>query len=142
MESTRAAPPVTVKARVLLNTPFCRTCALPVVDPSATVAAICVSLQLVTVAVAVPSHTRPMPWLAPKFAPVIVTAVPTGPLEGVTSLTVATGIVNANAFDDRSGRRTCTVPELDPVGTVATICVSLQEKIEPGLVPSQRTLLF
>ena len=47
----------TIKGTALLITPLCRTWALPDLEPIATSATICVSLQLATAARAVPSHT-------------------------------------------------------------------------------------
>jgi hypothetical protein len=54
---------------------------LPVVAPAGTGATIDVALQLVGVA-AVPLNVT-KPWVVPKFAPAIVTGVPTAPDAGV-----------------------------------------------------------
>ena len=53
------------------------TVTLPVAAPLGTVVAMLVALQVVTGA-AVPLKLT-VPWAAPKFVPVIVTGVPTGP---------------------------------------------------------------
>jgi len=72
----------TVKLTPLLPTPDTVTTMLPVVAPLGTVAAICVLLQFVGVA-AIPLNVMVLlPWLAPKFEPVTVTDVPTGPDAG------------------------------------------------------------
>ena len=67
---------ITVNATELDERPFCCTTALPDCALAATVATICESLQLTTVAGAVPSHTEPVPRVAPKYEPLTVTCVP------------------------------------------------------------------
>jgi hypothetical protein len=71
-----------VKATPLLATPFTFTTTFPVVAPAGTDVAMLVALQLVTVAVVPLNVTVLVPCVDPKFAPVIVTAVPTGPEVG------------------------------------------------------------
>src|SRR2546430_11604995 len=66
---------LTVRFTVFDHTPPCSTCATPVFEPEATFATICVSLQLTTTPYVLPSHTFPLPWLAPKPVPVIVICV-------------------------------------------------------------------
>ena len=85
---------ITVNATELDERPFCCTTAFPDCALAATVATICVSLQLTTVAGAVPSHTEPLPRACPKPEPAMVTCVPavavvgdTLPIEG-TAITV------------------------------------------------------
>jgi hypothetical protein len=73
---------VTVKIRPLLTTPPTVTTTLPVVAPTGTDVAMPAALQLVTAAVVPLNFTVLVPWVAPKFAPVIVTAVPTTPEVG------------------------------------------------------------
>src|SRR5438046_5515945 len=68
----------------LLQNPFCRICALPELEPDATVAITCPSLQLTTCPGAVPSQTLPLPWVAPKPDPPIVICVPAAPEFGDT----------------------------------------------------------
>src|SRR5207247_8958623 len=82
-----------VKGMELLQTPFCRIWALPELEPDATVAITCPSLQLTTCPGAVPSHTCPAPCKVPKPEPVIATCVPAVPLGGVTPVMVAVLIV-------------------------------------------------
>ena len=76
----------TVKLIPLLATPPTVTTTLPVVAPAGTATVMLVALQLVGVA-AVPLNVTVLdPWVAPKFAPVIVTGVPTGPEVGLRLL--------------------------------------------------------
>ena len=68
-----------VKFTPLLATPDTVTTTGPVVAPFGTVTVMLVAPQLVTGAVVPLNVTVPLPWLAPKFVPVIVTDVPTAP---------------------------------------------------------------
>jgi hypothetical protein len=63
----------------------------PVVAPEGTVASILVALQLVTAAAVPLKLTVPVPWLDPKFVPVIVTEAPTGPHVGDTLVMLGGG---------------------------------------------------
>jgi hypothetical protein len=74
---------VTVNATPLLAKPPIATTTFPVVAPFGTVATMLVALQLVTLATAPLKVTAFVPWLAPKFVPVTVTEVPTGPEVGL-----------------------------------------------------------
>jgi len=69
----------TVKLEPLLSTPLACTTTLPVVAPVGTGTPILVALQLVGVAVVPLNFTVLVPWLVPKFAPVIVTDAPSAP---------------------------------------------------------------
>jgi hypothetical protein len=69
---------VTVKPTPLLATPPTVTTTFPVVAPLGTGTVILVSLQLVGVPT-VPLNVTVLVPCAPKFVPVIVTAVPTDP---------------------------------------------------------------
>src|SRR5437867_9161930 len=70
---------VTVKFDPLLAAPLTVTTTSPVVAPFGTGAAMLVALQLVGVAAMPLNVTVLVPWLAPKFVPVIVTKLPTEP---------------------------------------------------------------
>jgi hypothetical protein len=72
----------TVNAAPGLGKSFTATTTLPVVAPAGTVTTIDIALQLVGVAAMALNVTVLVPWLAPKFVPVIVTAAPTAPEEG------------------------------------------------------------
>src|SRR5437660_7139804 len=73
------ADEVTVKFTPLLATPPTVTTTLPVVAPLGTDATMLVALQLVVLAVVPLKVTAPV---VPKLVPVMVTAVPTGPVVG------------------------------------------------------------
>jgi hypothetical protein len=71
-----------VKVTPLLDAPLTVTTTVPVVAPVGTVATMLVELQPLTVAVVLLNATLLEPCVDPKFVPVIVTRVPTGPLVG------------------------------------------------------------
>src|SRR5258708_5862535 len=87
-----AAGVVIVKAMGLLAWPPTVTTTLPVVAPLGTGTAMLVALQLVGVAVVPLKVTVLVPWLAPKFAPAIVTEVPTGPDVGFRLVMLGGGV--------------------------------------------------
>jgi hypothetical protein len=72
----------TVNATPLLATPDTVTTTFPVVACWGTGTAMLVALQLVGVPRAPLNVTVLVPWLVPKFVPVIVTEAPTGPAVG------------------------------------------------------------
>jgi hypothetical protein len=72
----------TVNAAPGLGKSFTATTTLPVVAPAGTVTTIDVAFQLVGVAAMPLKVTELVPWVVPKFVPVIVTAAPTAPEEG------------------------------------------------------------
>jgi len=71
--------PSTVKLTPLLAAPETVTTTVPVAAPPGTVAIMFVALQLVAVAAVPWNVTVLVPWIDPKFAPVIVTDAPTAP---------------------------------------------------------------
>lgn len=73
---------VTAKLAALLARPPTVTTTGPVVAPVGTGATILVALQFDVVATVPLNVTALVPWLAPKFAPAIVTDAPSGPDEG------------------------------------------------------------
>jgi hypothetical protein len=75
-------PVVTVKLMPLLVAPPTVTTTLPVVAPAGTGAVMLVVLQFVGVAAFPLNATELVPCVAAKFAPAIVTEVPTGPVVG------------------------------------------------------------
>src|SRR5512138_3610219 len=85
---------VTVKLTPLLARPPTVTTTVPVVAPAGTGTTRLVADQLVGVAVVPLNFTVLVPCVAPKFVPVIVTDVPTGPLVGV-SVVMLGGTVTA-----------------------------------------------
>jgi hypothetical protein len=74
---------VTAKLTLLVATPPTVTATLPVVAPVGTGATMLEALQLVGVAVVPLNVTVLVPCVEPKFAPLIVTDVPTGPEVGL-----------------------------------------------------------
>ena len=81
---------VTVKGTPLLATPPTVTTTFPVVAPEGTDVIRLLALQLVTVAIVPLNLTVLVPCADPKFVPVIVTGVPTGP-EAVDKLEIVGG---------------------------------------------------
>src|SRR5437879_15424 len=118
------SPKPTVKLDPLLFTPLANTTTFPVVAPLGTVVAILVALQLVTVAAVPLNFTVPLPWVAPKFVPVIVTAAPTAPV--VTDRLVMCGAattVKLTPLLAEPETVTTTLPVVAPLGTVAAMLV-------------------
>jgi hypothetical protein len=109
----------TLKLDPLLALPLTVTTTLPLVAPEGTVATIDVGLQPVAVA-AVPSNvTVLVPWMAPKFVPVIVTDVPTGPELGdkAVMLGPVPGTVKLTLLLFSIPLVTTTLPLVAPAGT-------------------------
>jgi len=73
-----------VNVTPLLERPLTVTTTLPVVAPVGTGATMLVAVQVFTVAVVLLNTTLLEPCVDPKFVPVIVTNVPTGPLAGLS----------------------------------------------------------
>jgi len=89
----------TVKRTPLLATPPTVTTTLPVVAPVGTGTTILVALQFAELVgfVAVPLKvTVLVPWVAPKFVPVIVTDAPTAPEVGFRLVMLGAGAVIVN----------------------------------------------
>jgi hypothetical protein len=124
----------TMNSTTPLAAPLFKTCTTPDFDPAATCATICVALQLCTTPCAVPIQTCPVPWVAPKPLPAIVTVVPTFPVSGETLVIVGEATVNGIEFDHTPDLDTCAVP-------VATICVSLQLTTFAFVLPSQTMMV-
>src|SRR6266849_4925670 len=119
---------VTVKSTLLLSKPPTVTTTFPVVAPAGTAATMLVALQLDTVVTGVPLNVTVLPlWLAPKFAPAIVTEAPTGPDVGFRLLTAGAVVtVKATPLLATPARVTTTLPVVAPVGTGAMMLVALQ----------------
>ncbi len=123
----RLGAATTVKLDPLLFTPLANTTTLPVVAPAGTVTAMLVALQLDTVAVVPLNVTLPLPWLEPKFVPVIVTAAPTASL--VTDRLVMLGAETTVKLEPllfTPLANTTTLPVVAPLGTVTVMLVALQ----------------
>jgi hypothetical protein len=133
----------TLKLTPLLFTPLAFTTTLPVVAPVGTVATIEVALQLPIVVAVVPlNFTVLVPWVDPKFAPVIVTDAPTAPVVGERLVILgAATTVNDTPLLALLPTVTTTLPVVAPVGIVATIEVALQLPIVVAVVPLNFTVL-
>jgi hypothetical protein len=131
----------TVKLEPLLLTPLADTTTLPVVAPVGTVTPILVALQVDTVAEVPLNFTVPLPWLEPKFEPVMVTAAPTAPevIERLVILGAGT-TVNATPLLDEPDTVTTTLPVVAPVGTVTLILVEPHDETVAA-VPLNLTVL-
>jgi hypothetical protein len=94
------------------------TTTFPVVAPVGTGTVTLVALQAVGVATVPLNATVLVPCVAPKFAPVIVTAVPTGPDVGL-SVVIDGGTVTGegDAVTGEPPTVTTTLPVVAPVGT-------------------------
>jgi hypothetical protein len=117
----------TVNITPLETTPEAATTTLPVVAAAGTATTMLVALQLVGVAVVPLIVTAPVPWVAPKFVPVIVTEVPTTPEVGDKLLMFGAGsTVKLEPLLANAPTVTTTFPVVAPVGTVAKMLVAFQ----------------
>jgi hypothetical protein len=132
---------VTVNATPLLARPLTVIATFPVVAPAGTGATMLVALQLVGV-VAVPLNvTVLVPWDAPKFVPVIVTELPTGPEVGLKLVMLgAASTVKLIPLLATPDTATTTLPVVAPAGTGATMLVALQ-LVGVATVPLNVTVL-
>jgi|SRR5712691_5287733 len=118
---------VTVKFKPLLATPLSVTTTLPEVAPAGTGATMLVALQLVGVAAVPLNVTVLVPCDAPKFAPAIVTEVPTGPKVGLRLVMLGGGVtVKSTPLLGTPPTFTSTFPVVAPASTGAVMLVSLQ----------------
>jgi hypothetical protein len=116
----------TVKLTPLLALPPTVTTTLPVVAPVGTVTFIEVAPQLViVVAVVVLNFTVLVPFVEPKFVPVIVTDAPTAP-DVADKLLMIGKTVKLDPLLLTPLAKTTTLPVVAPVGTVVWIEVALQ----------------
>ena len=132
----------TVKLDPLLSTPLVCTTTFPVVAPLGTVVVILVAVQVPTVAVVPLNFTVPVPWLGPKFAPVIVTAAPTAPV--VTDKLVILGAGTTVKFTPLLAwleTVTTTFPVAAPLGTVTAI-LDEPHVVTVAVVPLNLTVLL
>jgi len=86
--------------------------------------------------------TAPVPWLAPKFAPVMVTEVPTGPEVGLKLVMLGGGVtVKTTPLLATPATVTTTFPVVAPLGTTTEMVVPVKPKIV-AVVPLNVTVLF
>jgi hypothetical protein len=123
-------PPETAKLIALLVTPPTVTTTLPVVAPVGTGVAMLAALQLVAVAATPLNATVLVPCVAPKFAPLIVTDVPTAPDVGLKlamlGAKLAAVTLKLTPLLATPPTVTTTFPVVAPAGTGATMLVALQ----------------
>jgi len=133
---------IAVKRTPLLARPPTVTTTFPVVEPFGTGTTMLVALQLAGVA-AVPLNVTVLdPCDAPKFVPVIVTEVPTGPEGGLRFVIFGIGrTVNPTPLLATPLTVTTTFPVVVPDGTVATMFVALQLPAIPAETPPNVTVL-
>src|SRR5208337_4135384 len=133
---------VTVKLTPLLVTPLTVTTTFPVVAPVGTGATMLVALQLVGVAVVPLNLTVLVPCVAPKFAPVIVTEVPSTPDVGFRLVMLGAGTVTVKLTPLLATPPTVstTFPVVAPVGTGATMLVAFQ-LVGVAAIPLNLTVL-
>src|SRR5215467_8421041 len=119
---------VTVKVTPLLANPPTVTTTLPLVAPVGTVTAMLVALQFVGVAGVPLKVTVLLPCDVPKFEPVIVRELPTGPLaeERLEIDGVIVKLEMLLTWFATVTKRVAAVTPLAAVGIVATIVVALQ----------------
>jgi hypothetical protein len=119
---------VTVKVTPLLATPPTVTTTLPVVAPLGTATTMLVAVQLVGTPATPLNFTVLVPCVAPKFVPVIVTDIPTGPDVTLRLPMLGGGAVTVNVTPLLATPPTVTtrLPVVAPFGTVTTMTVALQ----------------
>src|SRR5713226_3634217 len=119
---------VTVKLPPLLATPPTVTTTLPVVAPAGTGTTTLVALQLVGTAATPLNFTVLVPCVAPKFAPAIVTGVPTTPDAGFRLVILGPDVVTVKPTPllATPPTVTTTLPVDAPAGTATTTLVALQ----------------
>src|SRR5215467_64059 len=139
--SETGASAATVKLTPVLATPPTVTTTLPVVAPDGTGTTMLVADQLVGVAVVPLNVTVLVPCVAPKFVPVIVTDVATGPLVGDRLVMLgATVTVKLAPLLARPPTVTTTLPVVAPDGTGTTMLVA-DQLVGVAVVPLNLTVL-
>src|SRR5277367_210351 len=120
--------PVTVKLTPLLAAPPTVTTTFPVVAPLGTGTVILVPVQLVGVAATPLNFTVLVPCVDPKFVPVIVTAVPTGPVVGLRLVIAGADAVTVKLTPLLATPPTVTTtfPVVAPLGTGTVILAPVQ----------------
>jgi hypothetical protein len=130
----------TVKSTPLLAAPPTVTTTFPVVAPAGTVVTIDVEPQPVNAVAGVPLNvTVLVPWVAPKFVPVMVMVVPTAPLLGEIPAILGVTVKLAPLLETPL-TVTTTRPLVAPSGTGTTIEMVLQ-LVGVAAVPLNVTVL-
>lgn len=132
----------TVNGRPLLDCPSTVTATRPVVAPVGTGTVMLVADQAVGTADVPLNCTVLPPCVAPKFVPVRLTMVPTGPTFGVSAVSVGVGItVNESPLLTWPWTVTVTGPVVAPVGTEAVILVADHAAVVAGVPLNATTLV-
>lgn len=122
-----AGATATVNGLELLAIPETVTTTLPLLAPVGTGAAMLAEVQLVAVEFVPLKETVFVPWLVPKFVPVIVMDVPTAPNGGLKLVMLGPASnVKLEPLLAIPPTVTTTLPVVAPLGTVTTIPVELQ----------------
>ena len=130
-----------MKLTPLLESAPTVTTTLPVFAPVGTVTVMLVALQLANVVAAVPPNVTEFPvWLEPKFVPVMVICVPTGP-EVWLKLLMFGATVKATALLAAPDTVTTTLPVVAAAGTFTVMLVAVQFDAVPADVPLKVTVL-
>ena len=133
--------PKTVKDLPPLLTPLAKTTTLPVVAPTGTVATMLLAPQLVTLANIPLNFSVPVPWLAPKLLPAMVTGAPKAPDVGDKLLILgATTTVKLFPLLATLDTVTTTFPVVAPLGTV-TVMLLTPQLVAVAVVPLNLTVL-
>jgi len=132
-------PGATVKLTPLLAAEFTVTTTLPEVAPVGTGTTMLLALQLVGLAVVPLKVTVLVPWVAPKFVPVMVTEAPIIPDDG-DKLEIPGVTVKPTPLLGAPLTLTTTLPVLAPLGTGAAMLVMLQ-LVGVAAVPLNVTVL-
>ncbi len=132
----------TVKLTPLLATPPTVTITFPVVAPAGTGTTTLVALHVVGVPAVPLNFTALAPCVVPKFAPLIVTAVPTTPDVGFKLVILGAGIVTIKLTPllATPPTVTTTLPVVAPAGTSTTTLVALQ-LVAVAAIPLNVTVL-
>jgi hypothetical protein len=126
-EPESVPPLITVKAEPLLACPLTVIVTWPVVALFGTVTPTDVLLQLVTAAAAPLKRTTLLPWLVPKFWPLMVIAVPAAPLAGESDVILGPGVtVKVTPLLVVPPATIVAGPVVAPAGTGTTMLESLQ----------------
>ena len=117
------------------------TTTLPLVAPLGTGTTMLVADQLVGVAVVPLNLTVLVPWLAPKFVPLIVTDVPTGPPVGDRLVRLGAPVTEyVSPLLAAPPTVTTTAPLVAPFGT-GTMTVVADQLVGNAVVPLNLTVL-
>jgi hypothetical protein len=132
----------TVNDTPALETPLTVTTTFPFIAPLGTGATILVALQLFGVAVVPLNVTVLVPCVEPKFVPVSVTDVPTGPDVGDKfAMLGVSRTVKLTPLLATPPTVTTTLPVVAAEGTIATIELTFQLTIVVANVPLKETVL-